>query len=101
MPPAARQASHYPGRRALALPLLADGRALLLVCGMTDERISRKPKFLNARITATYIVRDVCAPQDLVDTGMTFEEMVRDLIESERLTGLADQEQIVSVEEIP
>ena len=56
---------------------------------------------MNARITVSFFARDICEPQDLVDAGMTFEAMVRDFIESEGLLGIADMEQILSVEEVP
>ncbi|HTH63249.1 MAG TPA: hypothetical protein VL563_01100 [Gemmatimonadales bacterium] len=49
----------------------------------------------------TFVAENICEPQDLVDTGLTLEQMVCDLIESEGILGIADIERVVSVEEIP
>lgn len=55
---------------------------------------------MNARVIVEYTIRDICDQSDLDDTGLTFEQMVRDLIASEGILGLCDlPETIVSIEQ--
>ena len=57
---------------------------------------------MNGYVTVRYRLTNICAPRDLVDTGKTFEQMVRYLIAEEGVLGIADDVagEIVSVEEI-
>lgn len=56
---------------------------------------------MDAKVTIVYRINNVCTKEDLIQAGMTFEEMVRDLINEEHIVGVAeDDPEIVSVEEI-
>ena len=55
---------------------------------------------MNARIVVTYTASNICNPEDLVDMDMTFGQMVRMLVTSEGLEGMAEFEKIICVEEI-
>jgi len=55
---------------------------------------------LNAQITVTYTMRNICSQQDLNKLGMTLEEMVRDLVSSEGLMGVVEDDYTIeSIEE--
>jgi hypothetical protein len=45
---------------------------------------------LSATITVTYTMRNICSQQDLDTLGMTLDEIVRDLVSSEGLLGLVE-----------
>jgi hypothetical protein len=45
-----------------------------------------------ARVTVTFVIRNVCNQQDPEKLGMTFDEIVRSLIDSEGLYGLVEDE---------
>ena len=53
-----------------------------------------------AKITVEYICPNLCSRADLDDTGMTFEEMVRYLADSEGVIGMAEAEKIVKIERV-
>ena len=56
---------------------------------------------MNATITVKFKLSDVCNPEDLETTGMTFEEMVRYLISEEGIFDLVEDDgEIISVESI-
>jgi len=54
---------------------------------------------MNALITVKFKLSDVCNPEDLKNTGMTFEEMVRYLISEEGIFGLVeDNGDVINIE---
>jgi len=54
---------------------------------------------MNAIITVKFKLSGVCDPEDLKNTGMTFEEMVRYLILQEGIFGLVgDDGAIINIE---
>jgi len=56
---------------------------------------------MNAIITVKFKLLNLCNPEDLESMGMTFEEMVRNLISEEGIFGLVeDGGEIISVESI-
>jgi len=56
---------------------------------------------MDAIITVKFKLLNLCNPEDLKTTGMTFEEMVRGLILEEGIFGLAeDDSDILSIESI-
>ena len=55
---------------------------------------------MRAVITARFHMPSVCNPEDLEDTGLSFEQMVKHLISEEGLFGVVDDDwEILSVEE--
>jgi hypothetical protein len=53
----------------------------------------------DAVVTMRYIISNVCHDEELAE-GLTFDVLARDLIESEGVIGLADDEpEIVSIEQ--
>jgi hypothetical protein len=54
---------------------------------------------MNAIIIVKFKLSDVCNPEDLEDTGMTFEEMVRYLISEEGIFSLVeDNGEVINIE---
>jgi hypothetical protein len=48
----------------------------------------------DAEVTVTFILNDICNDSDL-DEYNSFEELVRDLLESEGITGLIDNDDYI------
>ena len=59
-------------------------------------------KNIHAEVTVTFTMKNVCTRKILKDLGMTLDEVVQDLIDSEGLMGVAeDNFTIESIKEIP
>jgi hypothetical protein len=58
---------------------------------------------MDAIVTVKFKLSNMCNEEDLIETGMTFEEMVKNLISEEGIMGLVDADEmdgeIISVEE--
>lgn len=57
---------------------------------------------MDAKIVVEFIISNVCSKDDIEDTGLSFEQIVKDVIDNEGLMGLVDDPQgrIISIREI-
>jgi hypothetical protein len=50
---------------------------------------------LDAEVTMRFRIKDVCDESDCRRNGVTFNRIVRDLVESENIMGLAEDEGVI------
>ena len=55
---------------------------------------------MDAEITIKAVFKNVCSKQDLIDTEMTFREMVELLVDAEGILGVVEELIIVGMKEI-
>ena len=55
---------------------------------------------MDAMVTIKFRFDDICTELELIDTGMTFSQMVKLLIEEDGICSCMDNYEIVKVEEI-
>ena len=47
---------------------------------------------MDAKVLVEFMIKDICNPEDLTETGKTFEEMAREIIKAEGITGVIDHD---------